>query len=255
MTAQAHEFLIINGEKRTMMSCPDFPVGSLGITEEQVPSDGVWNSTACWRGYIGTWVLDDGKLFLKKLEGKYRLNDPGLLFAHWFSGTLIVPDGELLKHIHMGYASIYEHELHITIHEGIVTDTTVIDNRAKQARQEEAVQEEMQRKSMRKNGAIMATIFLIGPALIFSILPSTWWGVILKVIAALFWASASLNLLSSSSARMLIYGNSGPGYILASVFLALGFWLDLGAWRTAAFCAAGFFYVSALLVMRSPQKT
>ena len=133
MTSQAHEFLYIDGEKRTMMSCPDFPVGSLGITEESEPGDGVWNTTACWRKYVGTWVLEDGDLYLKKIEGRYRLNEPGLLFAHWFSGTLIVPDGELLEYVHMGFGSQYEREIHITISEGSVTDTSIIDNRAKRA--------------------------------------------------------------------------------------------------------------------------
>ncbi|HGM7098331.1 TPA: hypothetical protein ACKQAS_002999 [Stenotrophomonas maltophilia] len=251
MTAQAHEFLYIDGEKRTMMSCPDFPVGSLGITEESEPGDGVWNTTACWRKYVGTWVLEDGDLYLKKIEGRYRLNEPGLLFAHWFSGTLIVPDGELLEYVHMGFGSQYEREIHITISEGSVTDTSIIDNRAKRAEREELAQQVSQQKSARRNGAIMATLLVIGPGLLFAVLPYNWWGITLKVVAAIVWASASLNLLSSTHARVLIYGNSGPGFIAASALLALGLSLDPGAWRTATLCAAVFFYATALMVIRA----
>ncbi len=45
-------------------------------------------STACWRGYIGTWEITKNRLFLVKIEGIYEIigNEP--IFADWFSGIL-----------------------------------------------------------------------------------------------------------------------------------------------------------------------
>ncbi|WP_049782358.1 hypothetical protein [Pseudoxanthomonas suwonensis] len=122
---------MIDGHPRSMMSCPDFPVGSFGIVEVENPGRGVWYSTACWREYVGTWVLDNGRLFLWRLEGKYRLQNPDPLFASWYSGTLVVPDGRLVHYVHMGFGSIYEREIHITVANGLVTHTEVVDNRAR----------------------------------------------------------------------------------------------------------------------------
>lgn len=131
MTAQVHENLLIDGEPRSMISCPDFPVGSFGIIEVENPGSGIWYSTACCREYVGTWELDDGQLFLWRLEGKYRLEQPGRVFASWYSGTLVVPDGGMLHYVHMGFASVYERELRITVANGVVTHTEVVDNRAR----------------------------------------------------------------------------------------------------------------------------
>lgn len=48
--------------------------------------------------------------------------------ADWFSGVLRVPQGELLRYVHMGFGSVYERELHISIDKGLVVSTDVILN-------------------------------------------------------------------------------------------------------------------------------
>jgi len=47
-------------------------------------------STACWRGYIATWEIKDGRLYLVELSDRhtYRLEGDEPLFAEWFSGAL-----------------------------------------------------------------------------------------------------------------------------------------------------------------------
>lgn len=137
MTAQAHEWLILDGEQMSMACCPALPEGHPRIeTVDPLPDArqcGTILSTACWRQYIGTWEIADGRFYLKKIIGRYHLAGDAPLFADWYSGALIVPRGEQLKYVHMGFESIYEQELRIDILKGIVTGRRVVDNRGKRA--------------------------------------------------------------------------------------------------------------------------
>lgn len=100
--------------------------------------------TASWRGYLATWEIKDGFLYLLKLaEGgcdekaaeiplaKVLPNQKPPIKATWFSGVLTIPQGEQLEYVHMGYGSIYEKELHLTIKDGKLVDKTTIDNSKK----------------------------------------------------------------------------------------------------------------------------
>ena len=141
MTAQVPETLIIDGKRTSMAFCPPIPDSPDIITlvpAEEVSAairagkiKSIVCSTACWRGYIGTWEIKDGKFFLKKLVGCIKLAQRKPVHATWFTGVLRVPQGELLHYVHMGFGSIYEKELHIKIEAGVVTKQRVIDNREK----------------------------------------------------------------------------------------------------------------------------
>lgn len=137
MTAQIHETLIYEGEETSMAFCPPLPEGNprlKELTDEELeksrPSPGIL-STACWRQYVGTWEIRDGRLYLVKIEGRYALSRSEPLLADWFTGTLRIPRGEMLEYVHMGYGSVFEEELHLKIKHGIVVKTRVIDNRKK----------------------------------------------------------------------------------------------------------------------------
>jgi hypothetical protein len=127
MTAQVPETLLIDGEKHALFTEPlEAYFKELGSRPDfQAPH------TACWRGYVGQWELNDNKLYLRRLSG--GLTDgktvtlksifpkgPYPVFARWFTGVLIVPQGEMLEYIHMGYASIYEDELRLKIKRGVL---------------------------------------------------------------------------------------------------------------------------------------
>jgi hypothetical protein len=45
---------------------------------------------------------------------------PNRMFAHWYSGTLNVPLGELLEYEHIGYARVHEETLEIKVERGVV---------------------------------------------------------------------------------------------------------------------------------------
>jgi hypothetical protein len=100
--------------------------------------------TASWRGYLATWEIRDGLLYLIKLvEGNCSDNAAEIplekLFpqqkspikASWFSGVLKIPQGEELEYVHMGYGSIYAKELHLIIKNGTLVETKIIDNTKK----------------------------------------------------------------------------------------------------------------------------
>ena len=135
MTAQVHEKIRYQGKRLSLATCPGFPedhprISKVSeaelqrITEEK--GMGIILSTACWRGYNGSWSIRRGKLYLTKLEGRYRLEGEEALFADWFTGALHIPQGDILDYIHMGFDTVYEAELILTLEQGVVTDTRVV---------------------------------------------------------------------------------------------------------------------------------
>lgn len=134
MTAQIHETLIYEGEVTSMTTCPPLPAGHPRLVampdatrREGVPS--ILFSTGCRRRYLGTWEVSGGRLYLKAVAGLYELSGGGPLFAEWVSGWLVVPRGEVLKYVHMGFESVYERELHLRFEAGVLAETREVDNR------------------------------------------------------------------------------------------------------------------------------
>ena len=139
MTAQIHEKLIVDGEPTTMDFCPPLPFGHPRLQEVDVknykPADQresmIIFSTACWRGYQGTWEIREEKFTLTGVQGKFRLTGEEPLWADWFTGVLRVPVGARLRYVHMGFGSVYEQEKHIQVEKGVVVATRILDNRGK----------------------------------------------------------------------------------------------------------------------------
>mgnify|MGYP003343981068 CR=1 FL=1 len=133
MTAQVHEKITIDGKRTSMAFCPPIPENHPLITmipfEEYVPTreDGLVGSTACWRGYIGSWSIKDDKFYLTKIQGPFKIKGRQPIFAEWFSGVLRIPQGKLLHYVHMGFGSVYEKELHVKIEKGVVIKRRVVD--------------------------------------------------------------------------------------------------------------------------------
>jgi len=136
-TAQQADALLLDGKEHALNTNP--LAAWIEAHPDRAPGSEV-RSSANWRGYIATWEIAGGKLWLRKVEvsyvdGKerreyvdnkgvgrvieipqYRQRDVlGDLFdgrreivATWYTGTLIVPQGELVDYVHMGYGSTYE---------------------------------------------------------------------------------------------------------------------------------------------------
>lgn len=88
-----------------------------------------------WRDYRGVWEVRDARLYLSHLETDPCSSKPkaiplssvfllanGPVFAEWYTGTLIVPKGKLVKRVHMGYQSEYDWYVVFTVIKGKVVD-------------------------------------------------------------------------------------------------------------------------------------
>lgn len=132
MTAQFSERLIYEGADLPMCSNPLDDYFALGGDK---PNFAV-NCSALWRGYVGSWEIIDGRLYLVGLSGEIKGGGeasvatifpdfPDCVFAHWYSGTLRIPRGKLLHYLHAGYGSTYEEDLVFMIEKGVVIGKTI----------------------------------------------------------------------------------------------------------------------------------
>jgi hypothetical protein len=157
-TAQFPYYLIYKGEELPIFSNP---LEAYLKTMDYPRHDEIFVSScsACWRGYVATWKIEDGYLYLTKLvEGTCSSNAKeipiSIIFskqkapikATWFSGTLRIPQGKQLRYVHMGYGSIYEKEIILTVENGKLTKENIIDNTKKRLPSElEGELEELQK--------------------------------------------------------------------------------------------------------------
>jgi len=65
MTAQVPEILLYEGEELSMCAEPLGGYFTLTGLEPNFRS----NCTALWRGYVGTWEISEGRLYLVRLQG------------------------------------------------------------------------------------------------------------------------------------------------------------------------------------------
>ncbi len=135
MTAQIAESLVYRKKRLSLTSTPLDQY--LRIAD--IKLDVSVFCTALWRGYVGSWKIAHGRLYLAGLEGTLADGSeltlehlfpghPDRVFAHWFTGDLCAPQGKLLKYIHAGFASIYERELILHVEQGVVTAEEVRQN-------------------------------------------------------------------------------------------------------------------------------
>tara|TARA_R110000737_G_scaffold348843_1_gene383655 strand:+ start:621 stop:1262 length:642 start_codon:yes stop_codon:yes gene_type:complete len=134
-TAQEPDTIVINNQLLPLNTNPlDKHIKVVGWEPPEEAS--IWSSN--WRGYIAKWEIEAGNLILKEasillkggtFKNQKRQSIVGELFpknkkviAIWYSGALIVPDGEMTNYIHMGYGSSYESYQVLRIHKGIVIE-------------------------------------------------------------------------------------------------------------------------------------
>lgn len=134
-TAQVPDVLIYKGSTVGIYSIPLEPY----LKNNPRPREFFAGSTALWRGYRATWRIDDGKLRLIKTEVEDHSKEDwawknvpliktfpelkgekGPIVADWYTGTLRLPQGKMLRYVHMGFGSLYERELLIRIEKGVV---------------------------------------------------------------------------------------------------------------------------------------
>jgi len=106
MTAQFSETLHYNGKTLSMRVTPlsDYFV-LMGLNPDFQDL-----STACWRRYIGKWEISLDRLYLIGIRATYEDGTEVMLgsllpgydsrvFAHWYSGVLSIPQGDLIEYV------------------------------------------------------------------------------------------------------------------------------------------------------------
>ena len=99
------------------------------------------------RGYVGTWKIISNKLYLIELSGHIQkeggnLNDTykvGLdylfnekkIFAKWFSGEIIVNDGEIMEFSYRGSYPKFEYDITLSFENGELINKTILNNKTK----------------------------------------------------------------------------------------------------------------------------
>ncbi len=147
MTAQVSNRMLIDGHSHHLLSDP-LP-GFFNKRRRRPSFCAV--ETANWRGYVTTWQIAEGKLYLVDLVGtvccrapdkngtasnwckighdgacevaEIQLSDidvvpPGGFLAEWFSGELRLPQGDLVHYEHIGWASTFESDLCVSFKRG-----------------------------------------------------------------------------------------------------------------------------------------
>lgn len=135
-TAQVPDRIRIDGEDHALHTNP--LARKLASAGWERPEEALLNS-ANWRGYVAFWEIADDRLLLldatmivsghgpqgqaKKsiLPDIFPSATPPLV-AEWYSGALVVPQGEVVEYVHMGYESVYERYLVFRISEGKVLE-------------------------------------------------------------------------------------------------------------------------------------
>jgi len=132
MTAQRPETIFIDGKAHSLLN---LPLEKRFKRRHPRPPFRA-PTTACRRGYFGTWAIENSRLYLIELKGNLRNGTranlrtvfpdaSGPVFADWFTGELRIPVGEMIRYVHMGFGSVFAAELLITVDRGLVTGRVV----------------------------------------------------------------------------------------------------------------------------------
>ena len=139
-TAQAPDVIFYEGQKRRLYSNPLEDYYSDGRKRPNFMIGPNTITSGNWRGYIATWKVVDNTLYMAHIESwigrrKATLESifgskcrNGRVKATWFSGELRIPDGMELQYVHMGYGSVYERDIIVSVEAGKVTKAVIIDN-------------------------------------------------------------------------------------------------------------------------------
>ncbi|MFP6899597.1 MAG: hypothetical protein VCA36_01555 [Opitutales bacterium] len=150
MTAQETDFIHIDGVRHQLFTY------HLDAYRERYRRDMIFfqdhPNTACWRGYVAEWKIDEGRLFLLKILGnvsyKGRGSDydifhdkvpatlseifglvSGRVPATWYSGELRVPVGEMIEYVHAGYGSRFPKYLLIPVVNGVCGEQKYVSDK------------------------------------------------------------------------------------------------------------------------------
>jgi hypothetical protein len=144
-TAQRGDILVLKGKKYSIYTNPLRPF--LDRNPGRLPESNII-STSNWRGYVATWEVKNDRLVLTDVGMLQSVGKPSEVnpsteirsvmatmfpeqnevLADWFTGNIIIPDGELVRYVHMGYASMYSKYIILQVKNGAITRNWTAEN-------------------------------------------------------------------------------------------------------------------------------
>lgn len=134
MTTQLSERITYKGEEYGVSSTPLEPY----FESSNDRPDFATKPTYLRRRYVGSWEIVEHRLYLVGIDASLRDGSevsletifpgfPDRVFAHWFTGTLEIHDGNALRRD--GFVTIFERDLLVTFDRGVLVHEEVRDNR------------------------------------------------------------------------------------------------------------------------------
>ncbi len=137
MTCQVPERIYFEGQLLSMSSEPLQkilpPVPAYGMSREDptFPYPFDVSCTALWRGYVGRWKVEDGRLYLVAIAGQASAggtasisnifpNADGPVFADWYTGTLSIERGQVIGRVDGYYMNVHEESVILKVKSGVV---------------------------------------------------------------------------------------------------------------------------------------
>ncbi|MEN5086607.1 hypothetical protein ABE426_09070 [Sphingobacterium faecium] len=147
MTAQSSEVFIYHG--RTYSDAYTEPLSKY-LYDNNLSKEFVGISSACWRGYTGTWEIINDKLYLTNFAGYMRIpkvknsasTEPfgikgvGLgylfpnqkeVFAEWYSGEIKLGKG-FVKSDYDNFETLYRKEIFLKFKDGVLIESKIVRN-------------------------------------------------------------------------------------------------------------------------------
>ncbi len=148
-TAQIGDRLVIGKDTLELLDCPIVYDPLLRAKVDQRLLKKV-ESTACWRGYIATWRIENGKIYLEEIREGWDRNEKytpvslegifdaykdeeGRILASWFNVKIYAGSGRIVQLDGDGFERKYENEMMYDICKGIVINEQHYRNYVKKA--------------------------------------------------------------------------------------------------------------------------
>ena len=141
-TAQMPDTIVIDDQTLALNTNP--LTGYLNGRTDFIPKEAEMSS-ANWRRHVASWRISEDRLFLTSVDVRLRDEKTGrsstrniidvlfpgqsVVLADWYSGALIVPDGERTHYVHMGYGSTYSRYRILRIRQGKVVESLSLDEK------------------------------------------------------------------------------------------------------------------------------
>lgn len=143
-TAQYPDKILYDGQEYNLHTNPMEPY--FAEHPDRKPETG-FSMTALWRGYVATFAFKANRLVLEDIGIRIRVERRGgkppyewksilsevlpegdTLQVDWFTGILVLPYGERVKYVHMGYGSTYSNYILLEVKNGKLTGQRNLDH-------------------------------------------------------------------------------------------------------------------------------